>query len=267
MAFQARLPLRPLRLLARTSIKPTSSSTGHRANQNLRASLFSTSSWNRSPPAPPSSEERRRAAASKRPSYLDEISALDELSGEIERIGGGSGGDGEGGEVNGSVGARGGSGSTWSAVGAAAVHTPGSLNPNVGVNASGRTFRRNSLNVEGKSFVNGQYYNPTTLSYESMVGERSRISRPLLGPTKKEAIQQDLIHFHGLKPGKPSLHDDSYKNGSILSAFVTEMGKIMPRAQTGLTRKSQRNIGKAVRRARAMGIIPVMSRGSNRRWK
>ena len=86
----------------------------------------------------------------------------------------------------------------------------------------------------------------------------------MLGPSRKEAEAQDLLHISQLKPGKPSLHDDSYKNGAILSYYITEMGKIMPRSATGLTRKSQRNIGKAIRRARAMGLLPVMSRGGPR---
>jgi small subunit ribosomal protein S18 len=60
------------------------------------------------------------------------------------------------------------------------------------------------------------------------------------------------------------LHDDSYKNPAILANYVTEMGKIMPRASTGLTRKSQRMIGKAIRRARSMGLLPVMSRSGAR---
>lgn len=42
------------------------------------------------------------------------------------------------------------------------------------------------------------------------------------------------------------------------------MGKILPRNVTGLTRKSQRYVGKAIRRARAMGILPVLSRGQGR---
>ena len=42
------------------------------------------------------------------------------------------------------------------------------------------------------------------------------------------------------------------------------MGRIQPRNVTGLTRKSQRQVGKAIRRARAMGILPVLSRGQGR---
>lgn len=112
--------------------------------------------------------------------------------------------------------------------------------------------------------MNGHYYNPSTLTYESITQRPNRTARALLGPTKAEALKHDLIHINRLNPAKPSLHDDSYKNAAILANYVTEMGKIMPRASTGLTRKSQRLVGKAIRRARSMGLLPVMSRGGTR---
>ncbi|CDS00575.1 hypothetical protein [Sporisorium scitamineum] len=165
----------------------------------------------------------------------DTTSALDELSSSIEKL----------------ARSRASTSSTPSSTGT--VHNPRSTTPT-----------RERQTVSGRAFMNGHYYNPTTLSYDSITQRPNRLARPLLGPTKKEAIQKDLIHINGLKPGKPSLHDDSYKNAAILANYVTEMGKIMPRASTGLTRKSQRAVGKAVRRARSMGLLPVMSRGGTR---
>ena len=108
-----------------------------------------------------------------------------------------------------------------------------------------------------------QYYNPDTFS-PSEPTRGPRRANPLLGPGRKEAEAQDILHQLRLNPGKPSLADDSYKNGALLSNYITEMGKIFGRAQTGLTRKSQRSIGKAVRRARAMGILPAMARGGGK---
>ncbi|KAJ2689920.1 hypothetical protein IWW39_001144 [Coemansia spiralis] len=52
----------------------------------------------------------------------------------------------------------------------------------------------------------------------------------------------------------------AYKNASLLSNFVTDMGKIKPRYKTGLTPKSQRRVAQAIKRARAFGLIPVTSR-------
>ena len=45
-----------------------------------------------------------------------------------------------------------------------------------------------------------------------------------------------------------------------MSEFVTRMGRIKKRNETRLTWKNQRKLGKAVRRAKMMGIIPVLSR-------
>jgi small subunit ribosomal protein S18 len=49
-------------------------------------------------------------------------------------------------------------------------------------------------------------------------------------------------------------------NAKLLSAYVTSMGKIKSRNATGLTQRSQRLVGKAIRRARHMGIMPWMSK-------
>lgn len=111
-----------------------------------------------------------------------------------------------------------------------------------------------------KTFVNGHYYDPWTLSPEQLTHQFRRRAPPLLGPSKREAMKTDPIHILGLNPAKPSLADDSYKNGALLSEYVSEMGRILPRNVTGLTRKSQRHIGKAIRRARALGILPVLTR-------
>ena len=77
-------------------------------------------------------------------------------------------------------------------------------------------------------------------------------------------MKNDPFYLLGINPAKPSLADDTYKNGAILSQFTTEMGRIQSRNVSGLTRKSQRQIGKAIRRARALGILPVLSRGHGR---
>ncbi|CBQ71794.1 related to 30s ribosomal protein s18 [Sporisorium reilianum SRZ2] len=178
-----------------------------------------------------------RTFTSTLPRSSDTPSALDELSSSIEKL----------------ARARASASSSSPLTANGAVHNPRSTNPT-----------RERQTVSGRAFMNGHYYNPSTLAYDSITQRPNRLARPLLGPTKAEAVQQDLIHINGLKPGKPSLNDDSYKNAAILANYVTEMGKIMPRASTGLTRKSQRAVGKAVRRARSMGLLPVMSRGGTR---
>ncbi|KAG1806656.1 uncharacterized protein HD556DRAFT_329950 [Suillus plorans] len=77
--------------------------------------------------------------------------------------------------------------------------------------------------------------------------------RPLIGPGKKKAKRQDVFYRLGIDPLQEASND------VLMSSFVTEMGKIKHRAETGLTTKTQRRLGKAIRRAKMMGVIPVLS--------
>lgn len=83
---------------------------------------------------------------------------------------------------------------------------------------------------------------------------RARRKRPLLGPPAAESRRQDIFHQLGLDP----LHE--CQNSTLLSWYVSAMGKIKSRAETGLTWRNQRRLGKAIRRAKMMGIIPVLSK-------
>ena len=47
-----------------------------------------------------------------------------------------------------------------------------------------------------------------------------------------------------------------YKDQKLLRYFITERGKIIPARTTGATAKQQRQIKKAIRRARVMGLLP-----------
>ena len=47
-----------------------------------------------------------------------------------------------------------------------------------------------------------------------------------------------------------------YKDHELLRKFMTERGKVMPRRLTGATAKQQRQLRRAVRRARVMGLLP-----------
>jgi small subunit ribosomal protein S18 len=47
-----------------------------------------------------------------------------------------------------------------------------------------------------------------------------------------------------------------YRDYELLRKFMTERGKIMPRRFTGATAGQQRQIRRAIRRARVMGLLP-----------
>lgn len=47
-----------------------------------------------------------------------------------------------------------------------------------------------------------------------------------------------------------------YKNIKLLKAFLTKYGKIRPRRKTRINIQKQHQIAKAIRKARAFGVIP-----------
>jgi small subunit ribosomal protein S18 len=48
----------------------------------------------------------------------------------------------------------------------------------------------------------------------------------------------------------------NYKDVSTLSRFVTEQGKILPKRTTKVTAAFQRQLGRAVKRARYLSLLP-----------
>ena len=53
-----------------------------------------------------------------------------------------------------------------------------------------------------------------------------------------------------------------FKDSKYLSKFITERGKILPRRITGLTARQQIHMAKAIKRARAMSLLPYISYGT-----
>ncbi|KAM6495993.1 hypothetical protein JOM56_008699 [Amanita muscaria] len=105
-----------------------------------------------------------------------------------------------------------------------------------------------------KPFRPNSVIRPHDLSYKS----RSNTPPPPrrragVGPPPAQARYNDVFHQFDLDPVSQAT------NSRLLSLFVSEIGKIYSRQVTGLTMKSQRRLGKAIRRAKMMGIIPVLS--------
>ena len=57
-----------------------------------------------------------------------------------------------------------------------------------------------------------------------------------------------------LKPGDAI----DYKDVRKLQRFLTEGGKILPRRATGLTAKQQRQVARAIKRARHIALLPYV---------
>lgn len=51
-------------------------------------------------------------------------------------------------------------------------------------------------------------------------------------------------------------HRFDYKDPQILKYFITERGKIVPRRISGLSARQQRSLALAVKRARAIALLP-----------
>jgi small subunit ribosomal protein S18 len=54
-----------------------------------------------------------------------------------------------------------------------------------------------------------------------------------------------------------------YKDIDLLSLFVTEQGKILPRRATGVSLQQQRKLTKAIKRARILSLLPFVTSNSD----
>lgn len=48
----------------------------------------------------------------------------------------------------------------------------------------------------------------------------------------------------------------SYKQPAMLGKFISEQGSIMPRLESGLSQKQQRQLAREVKRARHLALLP-----------
>ncbi|KAG5648927.1 hypothetical protein DXG03_000276 [Asterophora parasitica] len=78
--------------------------------------------------------------------------------------------------------------------------------------------------------------------------------RAAVGPPPVIARYNDVFRQFDIDPVSQAM------NPEVLSHYMSEMGKIYGRNVTGLTSRSQRRISKAIRRAKMMGIIPILSK-------
>jgi small subunit ribosomal protein S18 len=52
----------------------------------------------------------------------------------------------------------------------------------------------------------------------------------------------------------------NYRDGIALKRFTTERGKILPRRITGTCAKHQRQLARAIKRARALALLPYVAK-------
>nr|BBK20533.1 ribosomal protein S18 [Cryptomonas sp. SAG 977-2f] len=68
-----------------------------------------------------------------------------------------------------------------------------------------------------------------------------------------------VMYRHRVSPLRTNEIID-YKDVELLSKFLTEQGKILPRRVTGLTTKQQSRLTKAVKKARIIALLPFISK-------
>jgi small subunit ribosomal protein S18 len=68
--------------------------------------------------------------------------------------------------------------------------------------------------------------------------------------------EMDTLGFRKKSKYIEGWQEVDYRDYELLRKFMTERGKIMPGRITGTTAKQQRQIKRAIRRARVMGLLP-----------
>ena len=98
-----------------------------------------------------------------------------------------------------------------------------------------------------------QVVNPADLTYQTCTYKPRRVKRSRVALPSSTCRHRDPFYQLDLDPR------DFTANPLVLSEYLSEMGKVQGRAQTYLTAKNQRLLGKTIRRAKMMGIIPHLS--------
>ncbi|KAF9429045.1 hypothetical protein BGZ76_001925 [Entomortierella beljakovae] len=89
------------------------------------------------------------------------------------------------------------------------------------------------IRVARGNFRKGDIYKPSDLNDSTP---------PSYGPPPKRPDELKILNINPI-------------NANLLSHYITPLGRLMSREQTGLSAKNQRRVTKAVRRARALCII------------
>jgi small subunit ribosomal protein S18 len=69
------------------------------------------------------------------------------------------------------------------------------------------------------------------------------------------------------KQGSPIelTQDINYKDIKLIKRFITRYGRIVPRRRSSLTVKQQKNLKKAIKRARVLNLLPYRMDGRVRK--
>jgi len=65
-------------------------------------------------------------------------------------------------------------------------------------------------------------------------------------------------------PNAPTI---DWKNTKLLGRFISERGKIIPSRITAVSQKKQRELAKAIKRARYMGLLPYVQHDTDQGYQ
>ena len=91
----------------------------------------------------------------------------------------------------------------------------------------------------------GSIYSPEDLSFEA--------KRPIQLRNRKNRIS-DRFESAQVNP----IHE--YKSSTLLSQYVSDLGRILPRQQTGLSATNQLKLVNSIRRAQALTLMPTTAK-------
>ena len=66
------------------------------------------------------------------------------------------------------------------------------------------------------------------------------------------------VDFRDAESNIENVDTINYKDTKILSSFISDQGKILPRRLTGLNSKQQKRITKLIKRARIAALLPFV---------
>ncbi len=75
---------------------------------------------------------------------------------------------------------------------------------------------------------------------------------------KKKDKKARPLRARKRKPFLDEVRQIDYKDIRLLQRFMTDRGKITPRRVTGATAKQQRQVAQAIKRARAIALLPYV---------
>jgi small subunit ribosomal protein S18 len=76
-------------------------------------------------------------------------------------------------------------------------------------------------------------------------------------PNYNSSNNNNIFHYKRFCKFKAAkINEIDYKDIDVLSSYVTETGKIMPARTTGTSCKYQRQLSRAIKRARYIALMP-----------